>query len=183
MDRIAIEVKLNQDRAWLLEQYAAMPAEDLTQGVTPSEHDPSSSWSAKDHLSHLAAIERDFQRMIRLHLAGDPNPVALLTEADGTPRPREQVMAIVHELTEGWAREHRPKSLSELVAMGQEVRAGTLALLAEVTDKQLLEKVPGAPWGDGTIGTMLAIHGDHSRVHLNWVKGGLERAAQPVAGS
>jgi hypothetical protein len=74
MDRSEIEAKLNQDRAWLLETYAAMSLEELVRGVTVSEHDPSSMWSAKDHLAHLAGIEKNFNRMIRRHIAGDTNP-------------------------------------------------------------------------------------------------------------
>jgi len=68
MNRTEIEIKLNRDRAWLLETYAAMSPDDLVRGVTPSEHDPSSRWSAKDHLAHLSGIEKNFNAMIRRHL-------------------------------------------------------------------------------------------------------------------
>ena len=180
MDRIAIEVKLNQDRAWLLETYAAMTPEDLTRGVTPSEYDPSTSWSAIDHLAHLTGIERNFNRMIRRHLAGDQNPVGLMSGPDGAPRSREQIMAIVHEMTESWVREHRGKSFSEVVALGQQARAETLALLAELTDAQLEEKLPGAPWADGTIGAVLAVNADHGRMHYRWIKEGFERQSAPA---
>ena len=76
MDRIEIEAKLNRDRAWLLETYAALPPDELVRGVTPSEHDPSSMWSPKDHLAHLAGIERNFVRMVRRHLPATPTPSA-----------------------------------------------------------------------------------------------------------
>src|SRR5947209_6391469 len=137
MNRIEIEAKLNKDRAWLLETYAAMPEAELVRPVTASEHDPASLWSAKDHLAHLSLIEQNFNRMIRRHLEGDANPVGLLTDADGRPRPREEIMAGVHAMTEAWTRQHRDKSLSEIVAIGQQVRSETLALLASITDSQL----------------------------------------------
>lgn len=172
MDRNEIEAKLNKDRAWLLETYASIPADEFVRAVTPSEHDPASMWSAKDHLAHLAGIEKNFNAMIRRHVAGDPNPVGLATGADGQPRTREQIMVSVHEMTEAWALEHRAKSLSEVVALGQSIRADTLALLAELTDAQLAEKLPGAPWADGTVGGVLAVNADHGRTHWKWVKDG-----------
>jgi DinB superfamily len=172
MNRSEIEVVLNRDRAWLLDTYSEMPLGELVRGVTTSEHDPSTMWSAQDHLAHLAGIEKNFNAMIRRHLAGDANPVGLLTDADGQPRSRDQVMAAVHEMTEAWAREHRGKSLSEVVAMGQAVRAETLALLSELTDAQLEEKLPGAPWADGTVGGVLATNAGHGRMHWAWIKEG-----------
>ncbi len=172
MDRSEIEVVLNRDRAWLLETYAAMHPDELARGVSTSEHDRSTMWSAQDHLAHLAGIERSFNGMIRRHFAGDPNPVGLLTDADGQPRTRDQIMAAVHEMTEAWVREHRGKSLSEVVALGQSVRAETFALLSELTDAQLEEKLPGAPWADGTAGGVLATNASHGRMHWSWIKEG-----------
>jgi hypothetical protein len=156
MNRSEIEVVLNRDRAWLLDTYAAMSVDELVRGVTASEHEPSTMWSAQDHLAHLAGIEKNFNGMIRRHFAGDPNPAGLLTDADGQPRTRDQIMASVNEMTEAWVLEHRGRSLSEVVAVGQAVRAETLALLSELTDAQLEEKLPGAPWADGTVGGVLA---------------------------
>ena len=173
MDRSEIEIKLNRDRAWLLETYAAMPADELTRGATPSENDPNSMWSALDHLAHLILVERDFNAMIRRHLAGHGNPVGLTTRADGSARPREEIMRQVHAHTEAWKREHAGKSLSAIVALGQQTRADTLALLAQLTDAQLDEKLPGAPWADGTIGGVLAVNGDHGRMHYKWATEGL----------
>src|SRR5438445_1760598 len=109
MNRGEIEVVLNRDRAWLFETYVAMSSDELVQGVTASEHEPSTMWNAQDHLAHLAGIEKNFNGMIRRHFAGDPNPVGLLTDADGQPRTRDQIMASVHEMTEAWIREHRAK--------------------------------------------------------------------------
>ncbi|MDP9236308.1 MAG: DinB family protein [Chloroflexota bacterium] len=170
MDRTEIEIKLNSDRAWLLDTYARLPADELMRGVTQSEHDPASMWSPKDHLAHLAGIERNFVRMIRRHIAGDANPVRLRTDAGGQPRTREQIMASVHEMTEQWVLEHRSKSLTEVVALGQQARAETLALLGELTEAQLAEKMPGAPWAEGIVGGIIATNADHGRMHWAWVK-------------
>jgi len=81
-------------------------------------------------------------------------------------------MKNVHTMTEAWVLEHREKTLSEVVALGQYVRADTLALLASLRDEQLDDKLPGAPWGDGTIGTLLAVPADHGRRHYRRVKDG-----------
>lgn len=177
MDRTEIEITLNRDRAWLLETFAALSDADVTRPATQSEHDPSSRWSAKDHLAHLSGIEKNFNAMIRRHLAGDPHPVALRENADGTPRTMEQTMAIVHAMTEAWTVEHRAKPLSAVVALGQQIRAETLALLGELTDDQLSEKLPGAPWADGTVGGVLATNVGHGRMHWQWVKDGWGAAA------
>jgi hypothetical protein len=175
MDRIEIEAKLNRDRAWLLETYAALSDDDLVRGVTQSEHDPSMLWSPKDHLAHLAGIERNFNEMIRRHLDGEANPVGLATGSDGAPRTREEVLARVHRLNEDWVKEHGAASLDEIVALGLAIRADTLALVASLKDSQLAERLPGAPWADGTIGGVLAINADHGRMHWRWVKDGFER--------
>ena len=94
------------------------------------------------------------------------------------PRSREQIMAAVHESNEDWVTRHRAMSLSEIVAVGQQVRSNTLALLAELSDDQLLEKLPGAPWADGPIGGVLAVNGDHGRMHWSWLREGLGAPAQ-----
>lgn len=173
MNRIEIEIKLNKDRAWLLDTYARLSSDDLLRGATRSEHDPSAMWSAKDHLAHLAGIEIEFQEMIRKHVAGDPSPVGVRRNRDGSERTREEILAAVHEMTEHWVVEHRAKPLSEIVALGQSVRAGTLAQLAELSDEQLGEKLPGALWADGTVGALIALQADHGRLHWQWAKEGL----------
>ena len=172
MNRTEIEIALNRDRAWLIETFAALSETDVTRPATQSEHDPASMWSAKDHLAHLAGIERTFNAMIRRHLAGDQNPVALVANADGTRRPMDQIMAEVHAMNERVVAEHRDRPLGAVVALGQRVRAETLALLGELTDDQLAEKLPGAPWADGTVGGVLATNAGHGRMHWQAVKDG-----------
>ena len=170
MNRIEIEKKLNEDRAWLIDMYSQLSDEQLFGDLTPSEHDPSNFWSALDHLAHLALIERNFAAMIRRHIAGDHNPVGLIADDSGAPRTRADIMVSVHAMTEEWQREHHGKTLSEVVALGASARAVTLQLLSELTDAQLEEVLPGAPWADGTIGGVLAANAEHGRMHWKWAK-------------
>ena len=112
MNRIEIEKKLNEDRAWLIDMYSQLSDEQLFGDLTPSEHDPSNFWSALDHLAHLALIERNFAAMIRRHIAGDHNPVGLIADDSGAPRTRADIMASVHAMTEEWRRIMAAKFLS-----------------------------------------------------------------------
>jgi hypothetical protein len=173
MNRTEIEIKLNRDRAWLLETFAAMSEEDLHRGITASRQNPESCWSAKDHLSHLIGIEIAFNGIIKRHVDGIANPIGIAVNEDGTRRSQEEIMAVVHALNEAWVNEHKDKNLNEIVVLGQRVRAETLALLATLTEEQLNEKIPGAPWGDATIGGVIALNGDHARQHFSWVTAGL----------
>jgi hypothetical protein len=170
MNRIEIETKLNQDRAWLIDTYAQLTHDQLFGDLTPSEHDPSNYWSALDHLAHLALIERNFAAMIRRHITGHDNPVGLMLDDAGVPRTRADIMVSVHAMTEQWQQEHHGKSLSEVVALGTSARSVTLQLLSELTDEQLEEVLPGAPWADGTIGGVIAANAEHGRMHWKWAK-------------
>jgi len=180
MNRIEIETKLNRDRAWLLEAFSNMSEEDLWRGVTASEHDPNKTWTPKDHLVHLSRIEFNFAAMIRKYFEGHANPVGLRQDDSGRERSREEIMASVHAMTEAWAERHRPKSLSEVVAVGQAARAETFKLLGELSDAQLAETLPGAPWADGTVGGVLAANADHGRTHWRWMKEGFESKGLPA---
>jgi hypothetical protein len=172
LTRIEIEARLDRDRAWLLETYAALDERQLSTPVTPSEHDPEVSWNAKDHFVHLALIENNWVDMIGRFLKGDTDPVELMKDRSGAERSREQVMAAVHTWTESWARKHRKATLNEAVAVTQAARGRTLELLSELTDEQLTLKVPRAPWADGTVGGILAANAGHGRTHFAWVKDG-----------
>ena len=173
MNRTELEIKLNQDRGWLLETFAAISEADLQRPLTPSQHNPEAQWSAKDHFAHLIGIEVAFTRIFKRHLEGEAHPISILIGQDGTRLPREEVMAIVHANNEDWVNKHHDKSLDELVALGQQVRADTLALIASLTDQQLNTKIPDAPWGDGTISGIMAINGDHARRHYSQVQAAL----------
>jgi hypothetical protein len=98
MNRIDIEIRLNRDRAWLLETLSAMPPEELYAPRTRSEHDPGKWWSYADHFIHTTLIERNWNDMIRRHLRGEPALPRRLRE-DGTPQSREEVMAGIHAWT------------------------------------------------------------------------------------
>lgn len=171
MNRIDIEIKLSRDRAWLLETLGAMSPAELYAPRTRSEHDPAKWWSYADHFIHTTLIERNWNDMIRRHLRGEAALPRRLRE-DGTPQSREEVMAGIHAWTEAWADEHRGKPFAELARIGLAVRAETLALLAGLTEEQLQEKIPGAPWADGTIGGILAANADHGRMHFRWAREG-----------
>jgi hypothetical protein len=173
MNRIEIEIKLNTDRAWVLENFAAFSEEDCNRGITQSRQSPESKWSAKDHLAHLVGIEIAFNGIIKRHLEGNDNAIGIAVNEDGTRRSQEEIMAVVHALNEKWVKEHHDKSFDEIVAIGQKVRAETLALLAGLSDEQLNQKVPGAPWSDATVGGIIAVNGDHARQHFKWVTAGL----------
>ena len=169
MNRGEIEVKLNRERASMLEAYLAMPASEVSRGVTPSQHNSSVLWSAKDHLVHLAGTENFFNGLIKRHLAGDANPIPLLKDGQGNLRPREEVMTDVHEMNDKWIAEHRDKTFDQVVALAQKVRSETLALLASLTEEQLQQKVPAAPWADGTVGGILAVIAGHGQMHHDQV--------------
>lgn len=177
MDHTELEIQLGRDRAWLLEAYAQLPLDDLTRPATASESDPSATWSALDHLVHLAGIERAFNEMIERFIAGDDRPIAVTSKPDGSRRPMDEIMAAVHRGNEDWVQHHRAATLGDAVVLGQQIRAETLALLARLTEEQLLQKLPGAPWADGTIGGVLSTNALHGRMHWKWVRDGW--AAQP----
>lgn len=173
MNRAELEIKLSNERAWMLETWAGLSTDELSRGITPSKHDPESNWTAQDHLVHLAGIEAAFNGIIRRYLAGDQNPIGIFKNPDGSDATRDEVMARVHAMNESWVLKNRDKNFSEVVALGQKIRGETLALIAELSDEQLSERLPGAPWGDGTIGGVIAINADHARQHFGWVTRGL----------
>ena len=189
MDRVTIELRLATDRALLLARYAALPQEALARPLTPSEHDPATSWSALDHLAHLAYVEGRFAEIARAHLAGSTDPLGWRWP-DGQPRSREELLTGFASLAEPWAQDlmasihaeleaavlaQRGRSFADVVALGQRVRAETLALLAELPDERLTEAIPGSPFSDGTVGGLLANSGPHSRRHVAWVAAALGR--------
>ncbi len=175
MNRIDIEVKLSRDRTWLLETLSQMSAADLYAPRTQSEHDPAKTWSYADHFVHTTLIEKNWNGMFRRHLEGQPG-MARWVKEDGTRQTMEEIMASVHEWTEGWADENRGRPFDELVRIGLAVRADTFKLLSELSDEQLLSKIPGAPWADGTVGGIMAANADHGRMHHKWAEEGTATA-------
>lgn len=169
MNRVDIEIKLNRDRAWLLERLGSMSVDELHAPRTHSEHDPDSTWSYADHFIHTTLIERQWNEMIRRHLGGDRGLPPRLHE-DGTPQSMDEIMAGIHAWTEEWKVEHGGRRFDDLVRIGLETRVDTLTLLAELTDDELASTIPGAPWADGTVGGILAANADHGRMHFAWAK-------------
>ena len=66
-------------------------------------------------------------------------------------------------------REHHADSLSQVVALTAQARAETLILLSELSDEQLEQVLPGAPWADGTVGGVRGANADHARMHWKWL--------------
>ena len=169
MRRITIEKELHEGRVWLLDKYTGLTDDQLHRGLTPSEHDPSNMWTALDHLAHLSLIEHNFAAMVRRHVAGHANPVGLRTDESGRARSMAEIMVSVHAMTDEWQVKHAGKTFDQVVALGEAARAVTLTLISELTDEQLGETLPGAPWADGSVGGVLAANAGHGRMHWKWV--------------
>jgi hypothetical protein len=166
-DRAEILRKLAKERDNLVARMRDLSPDDLTCACTQSEVEGAAPWSAKDHLAHLAYIERAFQGMIRRTVAGESNPVRF---GGGS---REEVFARVHKGNQENVDAHRDDDLETLLTDLASARGETLALLDELTDEQLALPVRGAPWNDGTIGGVLITNAHHEMQHLAWVTEGL----------
>jgi DinB family protein len=169
MNRVELETKLNEGRNWLLAKYEVLSEEQLRRPLTESQHDPDNRWNALDHLAHMALVERNFNAMIKRHFDGSPNPVGFMIDKEGRPRTRDEIMADIHADTEAWQVEHHDKTLSEVVALTAKTRGATLKLISELSDAQLEEKLPTAPWADGTIAGVIGANADHGRMHWKWL--------------
>jgi hypothetical protein len=173
-DRAAIIGKLAKERERLVAHYRAMPDDDLTWPCAKSEIEGADDWCAKDHLAHLAMIERAFQGMIRRAVSGESNPVGF---GGGS---RDEIIAGVHRNNQDNVEAHRNDDLDTLLADIDAARAETLALLDELTDEQLASPLPGAPWADGTIGGVLITNAYHEIQHTAWVDEGLASRSAPA---
>ena len=165
--RDQIQAKLEKERTHLIERYRAFSVDELTRQCTESEVDGEAPWTAKDHLAHLAFIERAFQGMIRRTISGESNPVRF---GGGS---RDEVIARVHKGNQDNVDSHRDDDLDTLLRDLEAARQDSLALLGELTDEQLASPLPGAPWNDGTIGGVLITNAHHEIQHLAWVDEGL----------
>ena len=76
----------------------------------------------------------------------------------------KEIMATVHEMTEKFQVLHHDDTFDEVVALTAKARSGTLALLSELSDDQISERIPGAPWSDGTVGGVLGANAAHGRI-------------------
>ncbi len=171
MNRIEIEIELNEGRAKVLRALSQMSDEELNRPRTASEHDPDKTWSYADHFIHTTLIERRWNNMFRAHIAGKPGMAEPLN-VERTEEDRAKLMAGVHQWTEQWADTHRGKTLLELANVGLATRAETLKLLSELTDEQLESVIPGAPWADGTVGGIMARNAGHGDLHFGYARDG-----------
>src|SRR5687768_7040784 len=119
--RESIRGKLESARQELLDWYRALPQDELTRPCTESEVEGGAPWSAKDHIAHLAMIERNFQQICRRTLEGDERPVGFGGGGD-----RESMIASVHKMNQTNVEEHRQEELDSLVADLDAARRETL---------------------------------------------------------
>jgi hypothetical protein len=169
--RIEILDTLSRSQEQLFAAFRAMKAADLERPCTENEHPGGPPWRPKDHLSHLAFIERQFLLMIRRTVDGERDPIGIRARIGTTSR--EEVLAWVHRQNQAYAEEHADDSLEGILADVSATRQKSLELLAEITDHELARPIPGAPWNDGTIGGVLITNAGHAEQHTSWVEAGL----------
>jgi hypothetical protein len=169
-DRTDVIDSLRNARDHIVAQYRAMPENDLLRACTQSEVPDGEPWTPKDHLAHLALIERAFQQICRRTIDGAERPI----EWEGTSR--DEILAFVHRMNQRNVEEHKADDVDTLLADMDAARSGTLAFIDGLTDEQLAIPIPGAPWGDGTIAGVLQALAGHERMHLSWTEEGLSLA-------
>ena len=153
----------------LIAYYQALTPAECGRGCTQSETPDGTPWSPKDHLTHLAAIERAFQAMIRRTLQGRADPTGL--NSMGTTR--EEIIALIHQHNQEHVNAHREDDLDTMLTDLAATRAKTLEMLAHCSDEQLAIPVTGAPWSDGSIGGVMITNAHHAAQHMAWVEEGL----------
>ena len=162
-DRDRIIASLTRERTELEARYRAFGDDVLDTPCTPSEDPDGRDWTPRDHLAHLLRIEVAFLEMARSTIDGDTDPVRIPGASV------EDKLRAVHRANEEHVDEHRGRTVDELLDELGTARADTLAFLDELTDQQLDLPIPGAPWGDGSIGSVLRTNAYHERQHLAWV--------------
>lgn len=171
--RESILQTLSETREHLLAHYRGFSPEEYERPCTPSEVPGAAMWSPKDHLAHLTLIERKFQGMVRRTLKGDVDPVGF-SRTGATNR--EEILAWIHRNNQTYVDEHHQDALESLIADLVSARKESLALVEQLTDEHLTLPIPGAPWGDGTIGGILLTNAQHEKLHLSWVEEGLHHS-------
>lgn len=162
-DRTTILTTLANQRVELAARYRALDPDVATTPCTESEDPDGSPWTPLDHLGHLIRIERAFLGMSRLTLDGDDSPIKI----GGSTF--EERLAQVHRDNEAHLKTIRPLDVEKLLTELDAARSDTIAFIGQLTDEQLEEKIPGAPWGDGSIGGVLMANAGHEQMHLAWV--------------
>ena len=164
---------LGRSQERLFTYFRALMPEELECPCTESEVPGGTPWRPKDHLAHLAFIERQFQGMIRRTVEGERDPIGFSSRIGTTKR--EEVLAWVHRQNQAYAKEHADDSLEEILTDLMATRQKSLELLGQLTDEQLALPVPGAPWADGTIGGVLITNAYHAERHTSWAEEGLRQ--------
>jgi hypothetical protein len=161
---------LQDSLSFLEETYGALATGSLRAPCTHSEMPGAGDWSPLDHLAHLVAIEGAFNEFCTRTLDGDERPIRW----EGSNR--DEILAYVHRTNQAYVESRRHMSLDEIMASVRSRRAATLDLVAKLSDDDLGRTVPGAPWADGTVGGILAVHTDHWKMHRNWADAGTPAA-------
>lgn len=172
LTRDEIVKTLAKEREKLLARYRTFTPQELEENCTRSEAPDGEPWRPKDHLAHLTLIERSFLGMARRTLKGSEDPVGFSRTG---AKNREEVLAWIHRNNQSYVDVHRNDSLETLLAELTNARNDTLTLVGQLTDEQLATPIPGAPWGDGTIGGVLMTNAHHEMMHLAWVDEGLKQ--------
>jgi DinB superfamily len=162
---------LGRSQEQLFTHFRALTLEELERPCTENEFPGGTPWRPKDHLSHLAFIERQFQGMIRRTTEGETDPLGFSSRIGTTKR--EEVLAWVHRQNQANAEKHADDSLEDIFANLAATRQKSLELLEQLSDEQLAQPVPGAPWADGTIGGVLITNAYHAERHIAWIEEGL----------
>lgn len=158
----------------LLVRYQSLTPEELESPCTASEVPGGEPWRPKDHLAHLTLIEKAFQGMVRRTLKGSADPVGF-SRTGATNR--EEILAWIHRNNQAYVDAHRNDTLETLLTDLARVRQETLTLLDQLTNEQLSLLLPGAPWGDGTIGGVLMTNAHHEQQHLAWMQQGFHQVS------
>jgi hypothetical protein len=162
-DRATILTTLARQRTELEARYRQFDPELVRAPCTDSEDPNGERWSPLDHLGHLLRIERAFLSMAERTVTGDRSPV----EIEGSTW--EEKVAQVHRDNETHVTKLRSLDVDALLADLDTARLATLAFIERLSDDDLDMPIPGAPWGDGTIGGVLMANAGHEHQHLAWV--------------
>ncbi len=162
-DRNTILSVLADQRTELEQTYRSFSEDVVTTPCTDSEDPDGAPWAPIDHLGHLLRIEKAFLGMARLTVGGDEAPIKI----GGSTW--EEKIAQVHRDNEAHLESLRPLSVETLLSELADARVDTIGFIAELSDEQLTTPIPGAPWGDGTIGGVLMANAGHEQQHMAWV--------------
>ena len=162
-DHATILSTLADQREALEQTFRGFDPELLNTPCTASEDPGGSDWAPIDHLAHLLRIEHAFLAMARLTLAGDESPIKI---AGST---WEERLAQVHRDNEAHLESLRPLEVDSLLSALSDARGKTVDFIKGLSEDQLATAIPGAPWGDGTIGGVLMANAGHEHQHIGWV--------------